>query len=232
MNNRPLVKIHAVRAAEICGRFDLKSEVSALLNDNMGSREFLEDLVSSRHYLTGIDFVAHALLPREAIWWGCLCLEHVCGEGPFTLERAACKAAVQWVLQPTEEHRAAAKASAEATGPGSVAGALAEAVTLSGEVRPTSETSPGFAESFGPAKAVARAIKIATTKVGPLKILETQRLLLELGVGVAEGRFLPPDSAGRLPTPQSLRDPPRRIAGDSGVSASAASSSEPKTRTN
>ena len=222
MNDRPLVKIHAVRAAEICRRFDLKSEVSALLNDNMGPREFLEALESNRHYLAGIDFIAHALPPREAIWWGCLCLQHACGDGPFTLERAAGKAAVQWVLQPTEENRAAAKASAEATVPGSVAGALAEAVTLTGEVRPSSETSPGFAESFGPAKAVIRAIKIATTKVGPLKIFETQRLLLELGIGAVEGRFLPPDSVGRLPAPQSLRDAPRRIAGDSGVSGSAA----------
>jgi hypothetical protein len=213
MNNKPLVKIHATRAAEVCSRFDLNSAARALLSEELGCREFLDSLVVNKHYLTGIDFIACSLPPREAIWWGCLCLQHVYGDALSTPEKSAGRAAVQWVLKPTEENRAAAKAPAEATGPGSVAGTLAEAVTLTGEKRPASETSPGFAESFGPAKAVSRAIKVVTTKVDPLKIVETQRLLLELGIGVAEGLFLPPDSEGRLPSPHSQQGPPLRIAG-------------------
>jgi hypothetical protein len=213
MNNKPLVKVHAAGAAEVCSRFDLNSAARALLSEELGCREFLDALVANKHYLAGIDFVACSLPPREAIWWGCLCLQHLCGDALSTLEKSACKATAQWVLKPAEENRAAAKAPAEAAGPGSVAGTLAEAVTLTGEKRPTSETSPGFAESFGPAKAVSRAIKVVTTRVDPVKIFETQRLLLELGIGVAEGRFLPPDSVGRLPGPHSLSGPPLRIAG-------------------
>jgi|SRR6516165_6166118 len=133
MNNKPLVKIHAARAAEVCSRFDLNSTARALLSEELGCREFLDALVAKKHYLTGIDFIACSLPPREAIWWGCLCLQHVCGDTLSTLEKSAGKAAVQWVLKPTEENRAAAKAPAGAAGPGSVAGTLAEAVTLTGE---------------------------------------------------------------------------------------------------
>jgi hypothetical protein len=64
---------------------------------------------------------------REAIWWGCMCLQHACGDSLSLTEKAACRAAVQWVLQPTEENRAAAKAPADKAGPTNPAGALAAA---------------------------------------------------------------------------------------------------------
>jgi hypothetical protein len=204
MNDKTLVKITAATAAEVCSRFDLKPAARALLSEEMGPWEFLEALVASRHYLTGIDFIAHALPPREAIWWGCLCLQHLCGDGISTLEKAACKAAVQWVLESTEGNRAAAKVQADAARPGSVAGALAWAVSQTVESRPASKTSPLSLESMAPAKAISSAVKLVTSKVEPVKITETQRLFVELGTGVAQGRFLPPSVVERLPSPKSL----------------------------
>lgn len=130
MSNRPLVKINATSATEVCSRFDLKREARSLLSEGVGSREFLEALVTNQHYLTCVDFIAHALPAREAVWWGCLCLQYVCGDNLSTLDKAACKAAVRWVLQPTEENRAATKGPAESAEPGSSAGALAAAANF------------------------------------------------------------------------------------------------------
>jgi hypothetical protein len=200
MSNRPLVKINAATATEICSRFDPKREACSLLSEGMGSREFLEALVTNQHYLTGVDFIAHALPAREAVWWGCLCLQYVCGDNLSTLDKldkAACKAAVRWVLQPTEENRAATKGPAESAGPGSSAGALAAAANQTGDNPPSSKTSLESPQSFAPAKAVIGAIKLATSKVDPIKITDTQRLFVELGIGVAEGRFVPPGVVGR-----------------------------------
>jgi hypothetical protein len=132
MNNQPTVMSQPVTAAHICAHFNLEEETEPLLRDGMGPREFVEALLANKQYAAGIDFMAHALPSREAVWWGCLCLQHACGSSLSTKDKAAAKAALQWVLQPNEENRAAAKAPAEAAGPASPAGALARAAHWTG----------------------------------------------------------------------------------------------------
>jgi hypothetical protein len=39
----------------------------------------------------GIDFIAHALPAREAVWWGCLCLQHACGSNLSPADKAPAK---------------------------------------------------------------------------------------------------------------------------------------------
>jgi hypothetical protein len=41
-----------------------------------------------------------------------------------------------------------------------------------------------------PATAVATAVKFAGIKVEPARIADTQRLFVELGMAIAEGRYL------------------------------------------
>jgi hypothetical protein len=189
VSNEPLVKIHAATAAEICARFDLQDEARPLLDDGMEPRVFVEALVAHKQYVSGIDFIAHGLPAREGIWWGCLCMQHACGNNLSPPERAAGIAAVRWVLQPSEENRAAARAPADASGPASPAGALAAAANQTGGNVAPPKAPPMPPGPFAPAKAVAMAVKLATLKGDPAAIVETQRLFLELGIGVAEGRF-------------------------------------------
>ncbi len=187
MSGRPFVRITAATAAEVCARFNLKKEALALLRDGMGPGEFVEALAASKQYLAGIDFMAHALPPREAVWWGCLCLQHACGDNLLPADKAACTAAVQWIMQPSEEIRAAALAPAQAAGPASPAAGLAMAVYQTGGNVAPSNAPPAPPPPFAPAKAVAGAVKMACTKADPVKIVETQRLFLELAAGLAEG---------------------------------------------
>jgi hypothetical protein len=190
VSNSLLVKVTAMTAAEVCAHFGLDKNARQLLCDGMGPREFVETLVANQQYLAAIEFVAHALPPREAIWWGCLCLQHACGDDLPVPERAAFKAAVQWVLQPTEENRAAAKAPAEVAGPASPAGTLAKAASYTGGslAPPNLPTVPPG--PFAPAQAVANAVKFASLKGDPLKMADRRRSFVELGIGVAEGRYM------------------------------------------
>lgn len=196
MDKKPLCKITAATATEICGRYGLNREARLLLRDAMGPREFLEALMAGKLYLAGVEFVAYALPAREAVWWGCLCLQHVCGNNLSAPDKEACQAAVQWVLKPTDECRVLAKAPAEAAGPSSPAAALAAAANQSGDSIASPKAPRMPSKPFASAKAVINAVKLSISKADPIKITETQRLLLELGIGVAEGRFLPPAVAG------------------------------------
>ena len=177
-----------VTAAEICGRFDLPSEAWPLLDESMAPSDFVEALVAEKLYVAGIDFLAHALAPREAIWWGGLCFQHVCGDEWSAEDKAAGRAAIQWVLDPTESHRAAAGAPATIAGPASAAGRLAMAVHQT-DVEEPADAPSGPVDPFAPAKAVAGAVKLASIRSEPVRIADTQRLFVELGlrIGVAEG---------------------------------------------
>jgi len=187
VGSKPLVRVAATTAAEVCARFNIKKEALALLRDGMGPGEFVHALVGGKQYLSGIDFMAHALPVREAVWWGCLCLQHACGETLSPTDKAACRAAVQWVMQPSEENCTAAFAPAHAAGPTSPAAGLAIAVYQTGGNVAPPDAPPMAPPPFAPAKAVAGAIKMACTKADPVKIVETQRLFLDLAVRMAEG---------------------------------------------
>lgn len=188
-SNEPLPKIKAATAAEVCAHVELEVEPRSLLHDGMSPREFLAALLARQQPRAGIDFMAHALPQREAIWWGCLCLQHACGSDLSEADKDACRAAVRWVVHPTEENRAAANTPAEAAGPASPAGMLAGATFQTGGNIAPPTMPPMSPRPFDHAKAVARAVILAATKVDPLKIVDTQRLFVELGIGVAEGRF-------------------------------------------
>ncbi len=185
-----MTAIKAATAAEICAHFNLQMRPKQLLREGMTPREFIEALLSNRYYGAAIDFLAYALAPREGIWWGCLCLQHACGDALAEPESSACRAAVQWVLRPGEESRAAAKAPAEAAGPATAGGSLARAANLTGGSLAPPNLPPVPPSPFDPAKAVAIAVKLAATKVEPAKAADAQRLFAELGMAVAEGRFL------------------------------------------
>lgn len=169
----PFVKIQAATAAEICAAAPLKDEAKKLLESGMTPPQFLAALLEKKKHIDAIDFMAHALNAREAVWWGCLCMQHACGNSLSGPERAAATAAVQWVLQPTDQNRAAAKAPGDAAGAATAAGALAMAIT---------QPAAG--------KFVAMAVKIASTKAEPIKMSAIQRSYLDLAVEVAEGRLI------------------------------------------
>ena len=203
MSHAPWTKIRASSAAEVCKNFPLKEDARPLLRAGQSPREFLEALIAGGKHAPAIEFLAHALPPREAIWWGLLCLQQINGSMLSPAETAACKAAVAWVLDPTEENRRAVREPAQAAGPSTPAGVLALAATWTGgslapdpkpnpnpKVPPPPPVPPG---PFLPARAVAGAVLLVAVKGDPVRLAQTQRSFVELGIGVAEGRFVWPE---------------------------------------
>jgi hypothetical protein len=167
---------------------DLPKEAKQLLQDGMSPREFLTALLEKQKYLAAIDFMAHAFEVREGLWWGCLCMQHALGDHLAPPDRAAAIAAVRWLMKPTEENRAAAKAPGEAAGPMSPAGALAAAVGLTGGSVYPPELPFKPPEPFAAHEAIARAVTLASIKGDPKKIVAAQRSYVELAIAVAEGQ--------------------------------------------
>lgn len=203
MNQPPLTKIKATTAAEVCRNFDLRDDARPLLRDRQSPREFLDALLGGKKHAAAIDFLVHALPAREAIWWGCLCLQEAIGARLSPPDAEALKAAARWVLDPSEENRRAAQARGEDAGVRAPAGALAMAAGWTGgslappmpatnpKVPPPPPVPPG---PFVPARAVSAAIMLVVAKGDPRRFVQTQRSFVELGIGVAEGRFLWPEA--------------------------------------
>ncbi len=189
MSNAALIKVQAARASEVCANFYLPVEILELTRRGMGPQSFIETLLEKKQYLVAIDFLAHAVPAREAIWWGCLCLQHACGEKFSAADKSACRAAVHWVLQPSEENRVFAKTEADIVGVSSPAGALAAAASQTGGSIAPPNMPPVPPGPYAPAKLVGMSIKVAATKGEPAKMMQNQKSFVELGIGIAEGRY-------------------------------------------
>lgn len=190
MSSLPLVKVHSATAAEICANLYLPRDARRELRLGMGPREFLDALLANKQYSAGIDFVAHALPVREAIWWGCLCFQYAFGQKLTDEDRAACLATALWIWQPDEERRIAAQAPADVAGPQSAAGKLARAAYLTGGSLAPPNLPVKPPSPFAPAKAVATSVKLASLRGEKAELAFRQKSFVELGIGVAEGRFL------------------------------------------
>jgi hypothetical protein len=169
------MKIKATTAAEVCAQFDLPRKARALLRPGITPPEFMNALLAHQEFIAGIDFLAHALPVREAVWWGCLCMQHACGDNLTSVDRAAAIAAVRWVDEPTEESRAAATAPADAADPASPAGTLARAASQA---------------AGDPCGSIANAVHLASVKSGGAAMNGRQRSYVELGIAIANGKFI------------------------------------------
>lgn len=179
MNHGPLTKIADSQAQQVCARCSLPTSATLLLKDGMTPAEFIRALLDAKQFVAAIDFLSAALPAREGVWWSCLTIQHAFGETLAGKEKDACRAAAQWVLKPTDENRVMARAPAESAGAASAAGAAAMAAAIGG--------TPG---AFTSAKAVSNAVKLASIKSDPARIADTQRLFLDLAIGIAEGRYM------------------------------------------
>ena len=198
---RPLRKVKATLAVEVCARFELREEARTLLTPTATPRAFLETLLERRQLPAAMSFLAHALPQREAVWWGCLCLRHAYGPSPAPADAAALKASAEWVLEPTEDRRMTAASLATEMGVGTPAGSLATAVAWTGgSLGPPNPKVPEVPPGPDlPAKAVSGAVLLASAKAEPLRIEETQRTFVQLGIDVAEGLVTWPDVKPKPP---------------------------------
>ena len=119
-------------AVEVARRCELSAEAQPLLRADFTPQQYFAELARRALYADAVKLAAHYLTPREAVWWGCLCLWQVIRQNESPPDAAALDAAVRWVQEPTEARRRAAKQAATATRPTSIAGGLARAAFFTG----------------------------------------------------------------------------------------------------
>jgi hypothetical protein len=185
-----LGKVKATTALAVCQSYEVPEEVQVILDSNPGALAFLDALLgqeSLEHH--AVDFLAHALPKREAVWWACLGLW---GLGPKPLkaqDQAALTAAVRWVVQPSEETRRAAEKPAEKAGLGTPAGCLARGVFDSG-----GSLAPPNLPAIEPGATLTNlevqgALHLLALQSPPDRIQAAYHQLIALGLGVAQGKY-------------------------------------------
>ena len=106
-------KITAKIAQEITELFEFVDEIQPKLDDQRPPVAYFQLLVDKGHYQDAITFLAHAIPPKEAVWWACVCARHHFDAADESFQQGL-KAAEAWVYDDSEENRRICEKFAEA----------------------------------------------------------------------------------------------------------------------
>jgi hypothetical protein len=179
-------------AADVCAQFPISAEAMALLREGMCPHEFLDSLIENGELVDAVQFLAHALPKREAVWWACRAARATVSAGATG---QALRAAEAWAIDPSEERRLAAQESAEDAGYDTPAGCAAAAAAWSG-----GSLAPPGAPVVPPgphltAHGASAAVMLSAASAPAEAITSAYRALLADGQSIARGEE-------NLPEPQ------------------------------
>jgi hypothetical protein len=186
MNETPTADMPKL-ASEVAQRFELSDKALALLAPDHTPSAYFALLGQRELYRDAFAFAAHYLPPRKAIWWGCLCLWEVYRRETPAGEQAPLAAVVDWVRNPSEEHRRRAYQLGRDVRSPSAAGNLAMAVfsaagSLSKPDCPHVDPKPCQAAKF-----VSAAVLLASQRTQREHRRGFQHHFLELAVELSHG---------------------------------------------
>jgi hypothetical protein len=180
-------KITVATAAEVCQNLKLGDEARSLLRDGLTPPRYLDALLKEQHFIDAVNFLAHALPKREAVWWACQCARLAASSSAPPVTEAL-RAAEQWAADPSEGNRRKAKTAADAAQLSTPAGCAALGAFLSGgSLAPPEIETPVPPGEHLTARIVAGAIQLAAVMPPPDKAPERFREFLALGQDVAAG---------------------------------------------
>jgi len=173
------------KADQVCRDFSLSADGRKLLRPGQPPASFFGLLFANELYPDAVQFMAHLMPKREAVWWGCLCAWNGARPEPPPELGDALEAAVRWVREPSEENRRAAQGPGEKLGPAALAGAVALAAfwsggSMSGPDLPAVPPPPTLTHS-----AIAGAVLAAAAQGDPAQMRQRYRQFLHLAVDVA-----------------------------------------------
>jgi hypothetical protein len=181
----PLVKI-SQSTQEICALFPLSEAAAVVLDPALTPASFVERLCEAELHIDAIRFLAHALPPREAVWWACLATRDALEDNDEP-QQAALEAAEAWVYHPDEDHRRTAVTAASTAGNDAPARWAAQAAAWSG-----GSLAPPEAPVVPPgptltAQAVSGAVLLAAVKSTPELAPERHRNAIAQAIDIARG---------------------------------------------
>jgi hypothetical protein len=181
-----LTKVTTANAGDICslaaaGGFNLSARAGA------SPAEFLNELLAAHSLNEALQFFAFALPPREAVWWACVCARTAHrGTMPQPLLKAV-EAAETWVRNPTDPHRRAAMALAQATDLKSPAAWAAVAAFWSGGSLAPENLPDVPVPRHLMGTAVAGAVALAAVQSEPARADQKRERYLAAAVDIANG---------------------------------------------
>jgi len=155
----------SVDFARVMPHLQLDADGKAKLADCKHSVEALDRLEEAGLLDAAVRLVAHALPPREAVWWACACSRHTAPSGADPqAETAVREAAEEWVRRQTDDLRRAAMKEAEKTGFSSPEAWAAVAAFWSGDTMAPPEAPKVPPQPHFPGLAVAGSVALAAVR--------------------------------------------------------------------
>ena len=151
-----------MKAIEVTRYVTLGEEAKKTLEPEMSANEFIEALVAKQLHPDAVQFIAHYLPKRQAVWWALGCVKQGAPELPPEQD-AAVKSAERWIAEPTEENRQAAFKAAEEADTSTPAGITALAAYYSDALPQTADPKVNAKSYFITAKLVTAAVMLAAT---------------------------------------------------------------------
>lgn len=187
MSEQRFIKISQANAKLLCQTIELNEAAQALLQDNLTTADYIQQLIDQKLYTEAVKVLAHALPKREATWWACLCARNTLTEKSQPTESKAIELAEAWVYKPSEENRKSLIPIVETMQFKNASGWAALAAFWSGNnisFNPAVSIPPteGLA-----AKAVISAVITAAVSNTPEKISNNYQFFLQQGIHIACG---------------------------------------------
>jgi hypothetical protein len=177
MGNDEVVGISPLQ--QLCDRAKVGDEAKALLTGEPTTKQFLGILIENELFHDAIRLVAYLLPKREAIGWGCLCVRHILTSQQGKPLPKIHVAAERWVSAPNEEHRWAAKETADQEDPKSPSGLLAMAVFFAGPSMAPPNLPAVPPPDHATSEIVAGAVFLAGVAKEPEKAKEKYRVFMQ-----------------------------------------------------
>lgn len=151
-----------MKAAEVAKYVTLGEEARKMLTPEMTPNEFIEGLMARQLHPDAVQFIAHYLPKRQAVWWALGCVKQ--GLPELTPEQdAAVKTTERWIAEPTDANRQAAFKAAEVADTSSPVGITALAAYYSEGLPQTGDPNANAKSYFITAKLVTAAVMLAAT---------------------------------------------------------------------
>lgn len=171
--------------AEVGRAAELSDDELSLVTAATDGPAAVHALLDGGHPAGAVSLLAHALPRREAVFWAFTCARDAEGEGASDDARQALEAAKTWIADPTDEHRRAAFAAAQAAGVETPAGCVGAAAYFCGDTLGPADQPPAPPGEFMAAKAIAAAVTLSALAGGPDDPLARFRALADEGLVVA-----------------------------------------------
>lgn len=150
-----------MKATEVTRFVTLGEEAKKLLTAEMSADEFIETLLARQLHPDAVQFIAHYLPKRQAVWWAVGCVKQTIPPDLPPEQDAAVKTAERWIAEPTEANRQAAFKAAEVADTSTPAGITALAAYYSDALPPTADPEKNAKAYFVTAKLVTAAVMLA-----------------------------------------------------------------------